>query len=82
MAPGKNYIHNEKNHTFDPSTWEAETGGSLWVWGQPGLQSGFQDSQGYRETLSQKTFYVDIKRHNLKFYSVLGNTVYQILPHN
>jgi hypothetical protein len=28
----------------------------FWVWGQPGLQSEFQDSQGKpRETLSQKT---------------------------
>jgi hypothetical protein len=27
----------------------------FWVWGQPGLQSEFQDSQDYyRETLSQK----------------------------
>ena len=34
---------------FNPSTWEAEIGGSLWVWGQPGLQSKFQDSQGYTE---------------------------------
>ena len=25
-------------HTLDPSTQEAEAGGSLWVWGQPGLQ--------------------------------------------
>ena len=25
-------------HAFNPSTGEAETGGSLWVWGQPGLQ--------------------------------------------
>jgi hypothetical protein len=23
----------------------------LWVWGQPGLQSEFQDSQGYTEKL-------------------------------
>jgi hypothetical protein len=29
-------------HTFDPSTWEAKAG-------QPGLQSEFQDSQGYTE---------------------------------
>jgi hypothetical protein len=27
----------------------------FWVWGQPGLQSEFQDSQGYTEKLSQKT---------------------------
>jgi hypothetical protein len=36
-------------HTFNASTWEAEAGGSLWVGGQPGLQSEFQDSQGYTE---------------------------------
>jgi hypothetical protein len=34
-------------HAFNPSTQEAETG--LWVWGQSGLQSEFQDSQGYTE---------------------------------
>jgi hypothetical protein len=33
-------------HTFNPSTREAEAGG---VRGQPGLQSEFQDSQGYTE---------------------------------
>jgi hypothetical protein len=31
-------------HAFNPSTWEAESGGFL-----PGLQSEFQDSQGYIE---------------------------------
>jgi hypothetical protein len=35
-------------HTFNPSTWEAEAG-DFWVQGQPGLQSEFQDSQGYTE---------------------------------
>jgi len=35
-------------HTFNPSTWEAEAGGFL-SWGQPGLQSEFQDSQGCTE---------------------------------
>jgi hypothetical protein len=30
---------------FNPSTWEAEAGESLK--GQPGLQSEFQDNQGY-----------------------------------
>ena len=44
-------------HTFNPSTWEAEADGSLWVQGQPGLQSEFQDKlQSYtEETLSWKT---------------------------
>ena len=35
-------------HTFNPSTWEAEAGRFL-SRGQPGLQSKFQDSQGYTE---------------------------------
>jgi hypothetical protein len=32
-------------HTFNPSTQEVD----FWVWGQPDLQSEFQDSQGYTE---------------------------------
>ena len=35
-------------HAFNPSTWEAEAV-DFWVQGQPGLQSEFQDSQGYTE---------------------------------
>ena len=35
-------------HTFSPSTQEAEAGGFLSS-SQPGLQSEFQDSQGYTE---------------------------------
>jgi hypothetical protein len=35
-------------HAFNPSTREAEAGGFLSS-GQPGLQSEFQDSQGYTE---------------------------------
>ena len=35
-------------HACNPSTWEAEAGGLLSS-GQPGLQSEFQDSQGYIE---------------------------------
>jgi hypothetical protein len=34
-------------HTFNPSTQEAEAGGFLSL--RPGLQSEFQDSQGYTE---------------------------------
>jgi hypothetical protein len=33
-------------HVFNPSTWEADTDGFL-IRSQPGLQSEFQDSQGY-----------------------------------
>ena len=37
-------------HTFNPSTLEAEAGGSLWVQGQPGLHSEFQEESGlYRK---------------------------------
>ena len=37
-------------HTFKPSTLEAEAGLSLWVRGQRGLQSEFQDTlQSYVE---------------------------------
>ena len=36
-------------HTFNPSTREAEAAGSLRVWGQPGLQREFQDSQAVTE---------------------------------
>jgi hypothetical protein len=35
-------------HAFNPSTWEAEAGRFL-SRGYPGLQSEFQDSQGYTE---------------------------------
>jgi hypothetical protein len=40
---------------FNPITWEAEAVGSVWVLGQPGLQSKFQGTQGYTETVSGKT---------------------------
>jgi hypothetical protein len=34
-------------HAFNPSTLEAEAGGSLWVWSQPCLPSELQDGQNY-----------------------------------
>jgi len=36
-------------HAFNPSAQEAEVGASMWVQGQPGLQTEFRDSQGYIE---------------------------------
>ena len=44
-------------HVFDPSTQEAEAGGSLCVQGQPGLHREFQDGQGYivRPCLKKQT---------------------------
>lgn len=41
-------MHSEV-HAFNARTREAETHGSLWVWGHPSLHSKFQDSQGYVE---------------------------------
>ena len=41
-------------YTFNPSTWEAEAGRSLWAWGQPSLHSELQASQEHRETLTKK----------------------------
>lgn len=32
-------------HDFHPSTLERKKGGFLWIWGQQGLQSEFQDNQ-------------------------------------
>ena len=45
------------SRAFNPSTWEAEAGESLWVWGQPCLQELVPEQLGllHRETLSQKT---------------------------
>lgn len=34
-------------HTFNPKTWEADAGWSLWVLSKPGLISKFQACQGY-----------------------------------
>lgn len=41
-------------HTFKPSTQEAEEGGSPLVQGQPSLPCDFLDSQGYRDPISRK----------------------------
>lgn len=43
-------------HTLNPSTWEAETTGSVRVRGQLGLHEELQDSQGYivRPCLNEK----------------------------
>lgn len=35
-----------------------------------------------KNIIYKKKFYINIKRHNLKFYSVPGNAVYQILSHD
>jgi hypothetical protein len=41
-------------HTFNPSTQEAEAGGSPWVGGQPGLQREFQNSLGTQRNCLKK----------------------------
>jgi hypothetical protein len=49
----------------------------FWVWGQPGLQSEFQDSQGYREKpCLQKT-----SKHHVKNLSTLWSKLLLWLPH-
>ena len=51
-------------HSLHPSTREAEAGGSLWVQGQPGLQSEFQDSQSFyteKPCLTMKKKKIEIK---------------------
>ena len=61
LYKNKKYLENYLSqavvaHAFNPSTWEAEADGSLWVRGQPGLQElipGLAPKQ-HRETLSQK----------------------------
>jgi hypothetical protein len=42
-------------HAFDLSTWEAETDGSLLVWGHSGLHREFQNIQGHIERLCLKS---------------------------
>ena len=51
-----------------PAIREAEAGGTLWVWGQAGLQSEFQDSQSYTEKLclENKTKLNQTKQPNKK----------------
>lgn len=41
-------------HDFDPSTWEEEAGGSLWIQGQPGLQSDYSQSYTEKPSLEKK----------------------------
>jgi hypothetical protein len=55
-----------KAHTLDPSTTKAEAGGST---GQPGLQSTYQDSQGYIEKPCLKTKWKKKKVQNNGIYS-------------
>ena len=43
-------------HAFNSSTQEAEAGRALWVQGDRGLHTEFQDGQGYRGMLSRKDF--------------------------
>jgi hypothetical protein len=53
-------------HAFNLSTREAEAGGFL-SWGQPGLQSELQDSQGYTEKPCLKKKKTKQKKKNMKF---------------
>jgi hypothetical protein len=35
------FLLSEVDHTFNPSIWKAEAGGSLQIWGKPDLHSEF-----------------------------------------
>lgn len=50
-------------HAFNTSTWEARAGESLWITGQTGLQSEFQDSQ---DCHTQKLSFEKAKTKNNK----------------
>ena len=54
---------------FNPSTLEAEEDGSLRVQGQPGLQSEFQNSQGYTEKpcLKKRDLFMNMYMHVLVY---------------
>jgi hypothetical protein len=45
-------------YTFNPRTWETEADRCLWVQEQPGLQSNFQDIQGYTEKPCLKNIFI------------------------
>jgi hypothetical protein len=65
-------------HTFNSSTWAAESGGFLSSrpQGQPGLQSEFQDSQGYTEKpclKQQQQNKQTIKTNKFDFYTLMGS---------
>jgi hypothetical protein len=49
---------------FNPDTLEAEAGGSLWVLGQPDLQSEFQDSAIQRNPILK-----NLKKKNYEYNS-------------
>jgi hypothetical protein len=53
-------------YSSNPSTQEAEAGGSLWVQGQSGLQNEFQDSQGYIVRPGYKTKQNKTKQNKTK----------------
>ena len=64
-------------YTFDPSIGEAEVGGSLWVQGQPGLQSEFQGCYTEKPFLKTKRNKQESLFHykTLKIYLEVNNDV-------
>jgi hypothetical protein len=69
-SPDRFYLHSTEKvlldmvvHTFSPGTLEAEAHTSLTVQGQPGLQSEFQDSQGYTERPLKHIHTQDKRKH-------------------
>jgi hypothetical protein len=65
-------------HTFNPSTWEA----SFWVRGQPGLQSQFQDSQGFTEKLYLKKQKKQKQKQNKTQQNKSGGSLFRIYKYS
>lgn len=70
-------------HTFNPSTLQAETGGSLWVSGQPGLyiETWTQNKQTNKQLnyhVLTSPFMIFYKtEHRIKKFELLKNEKYK-----
>ena len=68
-------------HVFNPSTWEEEVNGSLWVWGQSGQQGEFEDSQGYNAEIKESNTSYDSKKkqYSYNWFNKIVKGFYKIL---
>lgn len=57
--------------TFNPSIQGAEVGRQIWIWAQPGIETEFQDNQGYTEKPKVSTYKSYIKNSICCFIKVM-----------